>query len=224
MKKIIIFGVGNISYAVSYYINTWQQFDVAAYTVDKEYACAETFYDKPLLSIDEVVIHYPPSQFDAFVAVGYQKNNRLRKEKIEVVTSLGYKLVNIVNPNAPSDLVLGENCFVASAELIQPGVILQNDVFIWSGAMVGHHSQIYDHCWVSGGAAIGGSCIIGSYNFIGIGAVLGHRAETGQSCILGAGTLLTKRLEDGGVLIAPETEPYRLNSEQFLRFSNQFSR
>lgn len=223
MKQIVVFGTGDISYALSYYVQSWGEYEISGYAVDADYLGDGLFLDKPVVTTNEMVTKYPPEQYGAFVAIGYQDNNSLRREKVAEVEASGYRLVNIVNPQAPTDLIVGKNCFVASGELIQPGVTLHNDVFIWSGALIGHHSELLSHSWVSGGAAIGGNASIGECTFVGIGATIGHRASTGKSCIIGAGAIMTKAVDDGAVLIARDTEVYRMNSEQFLRFSSRFS-
>ena len=224
MKKIVIFGAGKISYAISQYILTWGKYEIGGYVVDGSYVGSGVFLGKPLLDIDEIQRNYPPSSYAAFVAMGYQSLNALRREKVKAVSALGYELVSIVNPAAPSDLKVGGNCFVGSGELIQPGVVCGDNVFVWNGALVGHHTELSDHCWVTGGAAIGGCVKVGANTFIGIGATIGHEISIGLDCMIGAGTLTSKNINDGSVLISKDTEIYRLNSEQFIRMSSCFRR
>jgi len=88
--------------------------------------------------------------------------------------------------------------------------------------MVGHHSIIEDNCWLTGGCMIGGSTKIGQSTFVGLGAMIGHAIVIGEKCMLGAGTLTCKSLPAGTVLVTPNTEPHRLNAEQFTRMSTCF--
>ncbi len=224
MRQLVIIGTGDISYAVSHYINTWGEREIAGYAVDQEYVGDGTFLGKSVASIDKITSVFPPDVYYSFVAIGYQDNNSLRRDKMLEVEAMGYSLVNVINPQAPSDLKVGKNCFVASSEHIQPGVTLLNNVFIWSGALIGHHTSLSNHSWISGGASIGGSAKIGERTFVGIGATIGHKSSIGMNCIIGAGTLITKDLDDNSVLIERDTEVYRMNSEQFLRFSRRFSK
>lgn len=222
MRKIVLFGAGKIAYAVSHYIKAWSSYEICGYATDAAYVGEGTFLGKPVVAFEEMAKRFPPAEFGAFVAVGYQGMNALRRQKVEEVENLGYQLVSVVHPAAPGDLTVGANCFVASAELIQPGVVCGNNVFVWNGALVGHHAELGDHCWITGGATIGGCVKIGRRCFVGIGATVGHELTVGADCMLGAGSLTTKSLDDGTVLIARDTEIYRLNSEQFLRFSDCF--
>ena len=102
---------------------------------------------------------------------------------------------------------------------IHPCVHLKNDVFVFSGAMVGHHSVIEDHCWLTASCNIAGNVHIGANTFLAVNATIGHSISIGKNCFVGANTLVTKDIEEEKVLIAESTKPIRLNSSQFLRMS-----
>ena len=99
------------------------------------------------------------------------------------------------------------------------GINSKNDVFVFSGAMVGHHSVIEDHCWLTSSCNIAGNVHIGANSFLAINATIGHSVSIGKNCFIGANTLITKDLEEEKVVIAESTKPIRLNSSQFLKMS-----
>lgn len=222
MKPLVIVGAGKIAYAVSQYLKDWSLYDVVAYAVDKDFIEEEEFCGRPVVALQELREQYPPSEFDAFVAMGYQQLNKLRRSKVDELKVFGYSLASIVNPRVLSDLQYGENCFIAESNAVQPGVCCGDNVFVWSGALVGHHSVLENDCWVTGGAMLAGGVKLGQGSFVGVGAQIGQDVVVGVESMIGAGTLLTKSVPDGSVLIAKSTEPYRLNSEQFLRISSVF--
>lgn len=221
MRKVIIFGCGKIGYAVRSYIEEWQSFDVAAHVLDRAFVDGP-FHGRDVVALDEVAERFPPSDHGAFVAVGYQRLNALRAEKMAALAELGYDLVNVVNPRAPRDLKVGCNCFVAAGETVQPAVTCGNGVFVWNGALIGHNAVLSDHAWVTGGASIGGNATIGASSFVGLGAVVSHDVVVGEGCVLGAASHCAKDVADKTVLIAPETPAFRLNSDQFVKFSSMF--
>lgn len=222
MKKLVLFGAGKITEVIYYYAVNECGFDVAGFCVDDEYLSDNTFLGKPLVSTSEVNNAFPPSSHDMFVAVGYHDLNALRKIKCQEMKALGYDLISIVSPktNLPINVRYGENCFIMPPAIIHPCVTLGNDVFIWSGAMVGHHSRIEDHCWLTSNCSIGGNVEMGAETFVAMNAVVSHSIKIGKRCFLGGNTMITKHLEEHQVVIAESSKPIRLNSSQFLRMSS----
>lgn len=220
-KKLIIFGTGKIAEVVAYYAMNECGFDVAAFTVDRDYITAPAFCGKPVVAFEEIANTYSPDTHNCFVAVGYHNLNALRANMVNRAREAGYQIVSIVPDSAavPSNVSYGENCFIMPPAVIHPCVSLGNNVFVWSGAMVGHHSSIGDNCWLTSGCNIGGNVKMGTNTFVAMNATIGHSVTVGNNCFLGANTLLTKHLEDDKVVIAESSKPIKLNSQQFLRFS-----
>ncbi len=221
-KSLIIFGAGKIAEAVSYYFERDSEYKIEAYVVDDEFVAADTFLNNPLVKLSEVVEKYPSKDFTVFMATGYQGINQLRTSKYEYFKQLGYSFASYVSPYVKGDFTIGENTIVMDNAVIQPCVKFGNNVFVWGGAMVGHHATIRDHCWLTGGCQIGGIVDLGESTFVGLGAVIGNEVKIGKKCMIGASTLTTKSLPDKTVLLVGPTEPHRLNSDQFTRMSSCF--
>lgn len=221
MKNIIIFGGGKIGYAVAHYIRQWQLFEIATHVVDEQYVDMNPM-GLEVVSSDKVLDRFPPQKYSAFVALGYHDLNIFRAEKCLQLASLGYDLVDVVNPDAPSDLKVGGNCFVAAGETIQPGCKVERNGFVWNGATIGHNCVVGEDAWITGGASIGGNVKVGRASFVGIGATIGNGVVIGRNCVLGAGALCVKDIADNVVLVEKETPTFRLNSEQFKKMSGMF--
>lgn len=215
-KEIVVFGAGKIAATVCYYLERWQLGTVAAFMVDAAYRRRAWEVDERLVvAFEEAIERFPPDRYDAFVAIGYQDLNGLRAEKVQAARGRGYKLINVINPGAPSDMKVGENCLVVPDEsLLEPGATLGNNVFIWNGASVSHFTHIEDDCWLSNGALVGGSARIGARTFVGLGAMINHNVTLGRECILGTGACLTRDLPEKGVAIAPETPRASMDSDR----------
>ena len=221
-KPLIIFGTGKIAESVSYYFNRDSNYNIVAYVVDDAYATSDYFLDKPLIKLSKLVEKYPATDYVIFVATGYQGINQLRTSKYEYFKNLGYSFANYVSPFVKGDFTIGENTIIMDCAVIQPCVKFGKNIFVWGGAMVGHHAVIEDHCWLTGGCQVGGIVKLGEGTFVGLGAVIGNEVNIGKKCMIGASTLTTKNVEDKTVLMASPTEIHRLNSDQFTRMSSCF--
>jgi sugar O-acyltransferase (sialic acid O-acetyltransferase NeuD family) len=221
-KDLILFGIGKIAEVVYYYAKEECGFNVVAFCVDAPFKNSETFSGLPVISFDEIADNYPPDRNDMFIAIGYHDLNKLRETKCNEAIAKGYRLVSIISPQSrlPLNVSVGWNCFIMPPALVHPCVEIKNDVFIFSGAMVAHHSVIEDHCWLTSSCNISGNVRLGANTFVAVNATIGHSVIIGQKCFLGANTLVTKNLEDEKVVIAESSKPIRLNSSQFLKVSN----
>jgi sugar O-acyltransferase (sialic acid O-acetyltransferase NeuD family) len=223
MKPLILFGTGKIAEVLFYFFRNHSDYEIKAFTVDKEYIPADnTFQGLPVIAFEEIEQHYSPDEFVMFVALGYQELNALRALKCTQAKAKGYQLISYIHPQSglPQDCQYGENCFIMNNVMIHPRVTLGNNVFVWSGTMIGHHTTIGDNCWLTSSANISGVVKVGNNCFFAVNATVGHGITIGNNCFLGANTLITKSTEDNQVFVAESTKPFRLNSQQFLRFSN----
>jgi sugar O-acyltransferase (sialic acid O-acetyltransferase NeuD family) len=221
-KKLLIFGAGKIAEAVTYFFERDSDFEIVAYIADDLYVNNESCFGKPFIKLSEVEKRFDSSTYFVFVATGYQGMNELRYTKYKYFKDKGYSFATYVSPNVKGNFTIGENSIIMDGALIQPCVSFGNNVFVWGGVMVGHHAIVEDNCWLTGGCLVGGVTRIGKNTFVGLGAMIGHEVAIGEKCMLGAATLTTKSITDGIVLIAPSTEPHRLNSSQFTRMSSCF--
>jgi len=221
-KPLIIFGIGKISQAVSYYFNRDSDYKITAYVVDDIFAENSEFMGVPVVKLSDIKERYKSEEHTVFIAVGYQGMNSLRANKYQHFKDLGYSFASYKSPYTFGDYVIGENTIIMDGAIIQPLASFGNNVFVWGGAMVGHHAKIENDCWLTGGCLIGGSVNLGRGTFIGMGAVVGQEVKTGIECMLGAGSLTIRSIGDKAVVIKEQTEIHRLNSEQFTRMSSCF--
>lgn len=221
MKDLIIFGNGKIADVIYYYAINECNFNVVAFTVDRIYKGDDKFHELPLIPFDEIESHYKPDKYSMFIAIGYQDLNRIREAKYLSAKKMGFEIVSIISPESklPSTVKYGENCFIMPPAIVHPEVEIGNNTFVWSGAMVGHHTTIGDNCWLTSCTNISGVVKVGNNCFFAVNSTIGHGVNIGNGCFLGANSLVTKNLEDNKVVIQESTKVFRLESDQFLRFS-----
>jgi sugar O-acyltransferase (sialic acid O-acetyltransferase NeuD family) len=216
---LVIFGSGEIAQLAHFYFSSDSKYEVVAFTVDAAYLTETIFCGLPVIAFEEVTRQYAPEQYELFIALSYSKLNAVRKEKYLAAKALGYRLASFISPRATvlNDGRIGENCFIFEDNTIQPFVTVGNNVTLWSGNHIGHHSTIKDHCFIASHVVVSGGVEIGEQCFIGVNATLRDHIKIGEKCVIGAGVLLLADAEPEGVYIGAATERSKVPSTRLRR-------
>ncbi|AEA67780.1 acetyltransferase [Pseudomonas brassicacearum] len=218
-KKLVIFGLGDIAELAFFYFNTDSTYDVVAFTVDSSYIEDSTFCGLPVVAFENVAEHYATGQHEMFIALSYSKLNAVRKEKYFAAKALGYTLASYISSHATvlNEGRIGENCFILEDNTIQPFVKIGNNITLWSGNHIGHHSTIQDHTFIASHVVVSGGVHIGEQCFIGVNATLRDHIKIEDKCVIGAGTLLLANAEREGVFIGSATERSKVPSSKLRK-------
>jgi len=218
-KPLIIFGSGDIAQLAHYYFSTDSNYEVVAFTVDAVYITENRLCGLPVVPFEEVVDLHPSDTYEAFVALSYSKLNEVRKEKYLAAKALGYRLGSYVSSHATAlnDGRIGDNCFILEDNTIQPFVTIGNNVTLWSGNHIGHHSVIKDHTFIASHVVVSGGVEIGEQCFVGVNATLRDHIKVGDRCVIGAGALLLADADPEGVYIGAATERSKVPSARLRR-------
>lgn len=223
MKPLVIFGLGKIADVVIGHILRDQQRKIVAFTCDQAWIPEGTrsHYDRPLLPFETIEEHFPPSEVDMFIAIGYHDLNKMRRRKFEQAKNKGYSLYSYVSPSSHTGpwLKIGENCLILDGVGIQPGTTIGDNVNIWNNSLIGHHTKIENDVWIAAGSTIGGVVTIGERCFIGLNTTICGELEIGPDSFIGAASLISKSTPEKSVHIEASTEKFRLNSDMFLRMT-----
>jgi sugar O-acyltransferase (sialic acid O-acetyltransferase NeuD family) len=220
LHKVIIFGTGLFAQVAHFYLKNDSQYEVVAYTTDRDFIQNDKFDSLPVVPFEQVKNDYPPSEYGMFVAVGYKKVNKIRAQKYQEAKAKGYKLITYISSKIASwgDTKIGDNCFIFENQTIQPFVKIGNDVIIWSGNHIGHHATIGDHCFITSHVVISGSVKIGPYCFVGVNSTLRDGITVGRENVIGAGALIMKDTKDKSVYIGKAAELHPKDSSQLENF------
>jgi sugar O-acyltransferase (sialic acid O-acetyltransferase NeuD family) len=195
--KIVI--VGDSAFAqIAYEYFTYDScHEVAAFAVERDYLKREELFGLPVVPFEELELHYSPSGHKFFAALTYTQHNRLRSRLYHEAKNKGFLPVSYISSKAFvwRNCRVGEHCFVFENNVIQPFVSIGDDVVLWSGNHVGHHSTIGNHCFLSSHVVISGFVDVGEYCFLGVNSTIVHNVEIGKGCTIGAGSLV---LDDVG--------------------------
>ncbi len=216
MAKLIIFGTGDIAQIANYYFEIDSEHEVVAFTADKVFINSDTFEGKPVIPFEEICKELPSSDFKMFIALSYSNLNKVREMKYFEAKEKGYELVSYISSKCSfmSQFKCGDNCFIFEDNTIQPFVRIGNNVTLWSGNHIGHHSTIYDHNFISSHVVISGHCIIQPNSFIGVNATIGHQVEIARENIIGAGSIITKSTLEGDVYVPARSVKLDKHSSQ----------
>jgi sugar O-acyltransferase (sialic acid O-acetyltransferase NeuD family) len=218
-QPLVIFGSAEQAQVAHYYFSNHSSYEVVAFTVDAAYLTQDKFCGRPVITFEEVAAKYPPGSHELFVALGYSKLNRSRREKYLAAKALGYRLASYISPDAIilNEGNFGDNCFVLEDNIIQPFVTIGNNVTLWSGNHIGHHTTIHDHCFIASHVVVSGAVDIGESCFIGVNATLRDHIRVGEKCVIGAGALLLADAEPEGVYVGQATERSKIPSSRLGR-------
>lgn len=213
-KPLVIFGSGDIAQLAHYYFSTDSNYEIVAFTVDANYIKESEFCGLPVVAFEDVAKKYPPDSNDFFITLSYSKLNTVRKEKFLAAKEMGYKLVSFISSRATvlNEGRIGENCFIFEDNTIQPFVTIGNNVTLWSGNHIGHHSVIHDHTFIASHVVVSGGVEIGEQCFVGVNATLRDHIKIGDRCVVGAGALLLADAAPEGVYIGTATERSKVPS------------
>lgn len=219
MKKVVIFGLGDISEIAHFYLSNDAGYEVAGFCVDEAFKDESVFCGLPVVAFEAVEESFPVAEYEMFIPLSYTQLNQLRQQKYEEAKAKGYGFVSYVSPQATvaENAVIGENCFIFEDNTIQPFVSIEDNCILWSGNHIGHHSTIKAHCFIASHVVISGGVEVGENTFIGVNATLRDHIKIGKANVIGAATLILADTKDNQVFMASATEASRVPSHRLRR-------
>lgn len=198
-KKLILFGTSDFA-EVAYELFTYDSdYEVCGFTVSETYLSSESFLGKPVVPFERLPKSFPPSEYQVFIALVYNKLNRTRKKFYHLARDMGYQLATYVSSQAFvwRNVTLGDNVFIFENNVLQPFVSIGSNAILWSGNHVGHHSAIGSHTFVSSHVVVSGKCSLGENGFYGVNSCIGNDVSVGDDCFIGANALVVRDIPSG---------------------------
>ena len=144
--KIIVFGSNECSLLAKFYLKN-QGNTIVAFCENEKFIKKQSKEKTPIMPFEKIEKYFNPKDH-VFFAPLY--DNKLRELKSKEIKKKGYKLISFISDKALiyTDKI-GENCFILENNVIQPYVKVGNNVIMWSGNHIGHHSVIEDNVFFS---------------------------------------------------------------------------
>jgi sugar O-acyltransferase (sialic acid O-acetyltransferase NeuD family) len=223
MSRVILFGVGAIGELAHFYLEHDSPHAVVAFTVDSEYIQDQSFKGLPVVPFETVEHHFSPAEHAMFLPISFKRMNHLRQDRMATAKLKGYELISYVSSRATtfSDFTCGENCFILEDNTIQPFVRIGDNVILWSGNHIGHHSVIGDNVMVTSQVVISGGCTIEPNCFFGVNATIRDETVIGRETLVGAGVTILHDTEPYSVYKAADGQPAGFRSDQIRSISHK---
>lgn len=174
MAKIIIFGIQDFAELAHYYLENDSEHEVVAFCVNNQYLPENKFFKGlPILPFETIEKEFSIKEFKFFAPMSPQQMNRQRESVYHAIKTKGYEMISYVSSKATLfDNPIGDNCFILENNTIQPFTSIGNNVVLWSGNHIGHHSIIKDHIMFTSHVVLSGHCIIENYCTLGVNATI----------------------------------------------------
>src|SRR5688572_3536036 len=193
-RNLIIVGDSAFAEVAYEYFTHDSPYRVVAFSVERAYQTKTELFGLPVVPFEELTEHFDPAEHDFYAALVYTQMNRLRTRLYVETKRKGYHPASYVSSRAFvwPNVTLGEHCFIFEYNTIQPFVRIGDNVVLWSGNHIGHHSEVKDNSFMSSHVVVSGFCTVGRNCFIGVNATFGNNLEVGDDCLVGAGALIAR--------------------------------
>jgi len=216
VAKIIIFGIQDFAELAHYYLENDSDHSVVAFCVSRDYMKEEShFRGLPVVVFEDVEKYYSPLDFKFFAPMSPQRMNRLREEIYLKIKSKGYEMISYVSSKATLfDNPIGDNCFILEDNTIQPFTTIGNNVVLWSGNHIGHHSVIKDHVMFTSHVVLSGHCMVENYCTFGVNATIRDGIIIAEGTFVAMAASIIKDTEPWGMYKGnPATKSERSTKE-----------
>ena len=201
MAKIIIFGIRDFAELAHYYLENDSAHEVVAFCVNAEYLPENrTFRGLPVVAFETVENDYPTSAYQFFAPMAPNRMNRLREQVYNDIKAKGYTFITYISSKATLfDNPVGDNCFILENNTIQPFTTIGNNVVLWSGNHIGHHSIIKDHVMFTSQVVMSGHCVIESFSTLGVNATIRDGITIAEGTFVAMAASIIKNTEPWGM-------------------------
>ena len=203
--SVIIYGTKDVSQLAKFYFENDASRKVLAFCEDAEFIQDESVLDVPVLSFEQIKNTISPNDCQFFVPL---YDNKLRAKKAEFVKSHGYSLTSYVSSKATVWSPVGENCFVMEDNTIQPFVEIGDNVILWSGNHIGHHSRIKNSVFFSSHVVLSGNCTVEPYCWFGVNSAIRDSLTIAEGTFLAMSSMLTKNTKPYKKYMGSPAKPY----------------
>jgi sugar O-acyltransferase (sialic acid O-acetyltransferase NeuD family) len=218
-RKLVIVGDSAFAEVACEYFTHDSRYEVSAFAVEQAHLKRDRLLDHPVVALETLGSRFPPQTHDVYVAIVYSQLNRLRTRLMQAAKQAGYGLASFISPHAFvwRNAQLGEHCFIFENNVVQAFVTIGDNVVLWSGNHIGHHSRIGANVFVSSHVVVSGFCDVGDNCFLGVNAAVGNNITIAKDCWIGPGVVISKDTREGEIHRAPDAEVAKVDARRFFR-------
>lgn len=201
MAKIILFGIQDFAELAHYYLENDSEHEVVAFSVNQQFLPEQPlFCGLPVVGFENIEELYPPNEYKFFAPMSPVRMNRVREEIYHKIKDKGYELISYISSKATLfGNPVGDNCFILENNTIQPFTSIGNNVILWSGNHIGHHSVIKDHIMFTSQVVLSGHCTVENYATIGVNATIRDGLTISEGSFIAMAASVIKNTEPWGL-------------------------
>jgi sugar O-acyltransferase (sialic acid O-acetyltransferase NeuD family) len=194
MAKVIIFGIEDFAELAHYYLKNDSNHEVVAFSVNEKYLPDnKTFCGLPIVAFENIEQLYLPNDYKFFAPMSPKKMNRIREQIYFEIKAKGYELISYISSKATLfENKIGDNCFIIENNTIQPFTTIGNNVILWSGNHIGHHSIVDDHVMFTSHVVLSGHCKVEKYCTLGVNSTIRDGVTIAEGTFVGMGACIIK--------------------------------
>ena len=221
-KKLVIVGAGEFALIAYEYFTYDSDYEVVGFAVEQVFLTSPTLMDLPVVAVETIETHFPPTNHAAYVAITFTQLNRARTRLYHTMKNKGYTLANYISSKAFvwRNAVLGGNVFIFEHNVIQPFTRIGNNVVMWSGNHVGHQSVIEDNCFISSHVVISGYCTIGENSFLGVNTTISNNLNIAKDNFTRPATVILKNTEENTIYDGNPSVALKIPTRRFFKLND----
>ena len=206
MNQVVIFGAGPIAELAHFYFTHDSPDRIVAFTVDGNYLKEDAFLGLPVVAFEDLERAFPRRGPPGLRGRQLYRDEPAAERAVPSARR-GDRLAHYLSSRATvwPGFEPRPNQFILEDNTIQPFARVGENVTLWSGNHVGHHSVVGDHCFVASHVVIG-NVTVGEGCFLGVNATIREGVTVGNGCLVGAGALILKDTGDDALFAVKGTE------------------
>lgn len=161
----------------------------------------------PLLGDTHALLDSASRFSGIFVAIG---NNKIRHEKLTLLSTGGTPIVTLVHPRAIVSpyATLAEGVMIVGGAVVNAFCKVGFGGIVNTGATVGHDCNLDQCVHVAPGANVAGNVSIGRLSWVGAGSAIKQGIIIGAGVTIGVGAAVIRNAKDGEILMGVPAKPY----------------
>ena len=215
-KKLIIIGNTSNAKLAHYFFTNDSEYEVVAFSVNEKYILEKSFCGLPVVPLEKIEKTHAPGSYDCFVAVGYNKMNKIREQLYGEVKAKGYTLPNYISSRCSflTQEKIGDNNLILEDNTIQPFVKIGNNNVFWSGNHIGHDGSIGNNNFITSHVVVSGFVTIKNNCFLGVNATLRDAITIHNETLIAAGAIIMKDTVEKGVYLPARSVMHDKKSDE----------
>lgn len=219
--KLIIVGDSAFAEIAYEYFTHDSDYEVVAFSVESDYLKKTELFGLPVVAFESLSELFDPAEHYVYVATVYTQLNRLRARLSQEAKQKGFKLASYISSRAFiwSNVEIGEHCFIFEDNTVQPFVKVGDNVVMWSGNHIGHHSTIRNNCFISSHVVISGFVDVGENCFLGVNATIVNDVTIGKDCWVGPACIIVRDTAAGTFFKPTKSETGRASTLEYFKLA-----